>query len=79
MVARFLGNTAFALPALRMLEPEMPDEYRNCLELLQRFAGSSIADVAAGIPRPIVEIGYRDPTRGPAAPKDDLEYVEALR
>jgi len=79
MTARFLGNTAFALPALRLLEPEMPHEYANCRELLQRFAGSSIADVAAGSPRPIEEIGYRDPTRGPAAPKDDLEYLEALR
>lgn len=79
MVARFPANTGFALPALRLLQAEMPDEYENCKTLVQMYAGSNLADVQAAKPYDINGIGYRFPREGSAWPKTVLEWVEAVR
>jgi len=79
MNAVFAVNTAFALPALRLLQVEMPTEYENCKEFVQRFAGSSIADVRADTPVPLDQIGYRFPREGPAWTKTILEWIEGVR
>lgn len=79
MFARFASNTAFALPALRLLQNELPAQYVNCREFVQRYAGSSMSDVAAGTPYDINQIGYRFPREGSAWPKTVLTWVEAVR
>ncbi len=80
MVATHPVHTAFALPALRLLQDLLPDDYAATLELVQRFAGSHMAHVIADTPRPLTEIGYREPhIEGPAAPKTWCEWVDAIR
>jgi len=68
--ARFLSNTAFALPALRFLSSgSLKPVYEKVHSLISLYAGCEVYDVQADLPRPITQIGYRDPRSGPAAPK----------
>jgi hypothetical protein len=74
--ARFLANSAWLLPALRLLDHPL---YEQQSKLFQEYAGCYVHDVRMRTPRRIEDIGARDARNGSAWTKDILAYLEALR
>ena len=80
MTATHPVHTAFALPAIRLLQDLLPSQYEACRDFVRDFAGSHMAHVQADSPRPLSEIGYREPqVEGPGAPKTWACWGDAVR
>lgn len=80
--ARFLANTAFSLPALRYLkewDSFFTADYHKVREVVSDYAGCYVSDVAAGVGRLPENIGFRDPSQGPAWSKAMLMFIGAMR
>jgi len=74
--AFFLSNSAWLLPALRLLQHPL---YEHQSRLFQKYAGCYLHHVASGTPRDINTIGARDATNGSAWVKNILTELEAIR
>ena len=77
-----LHNTAWQIPALRYMAsrfPRMDALYREALEVVTEFMGSSKEDLRAGVPRSLDMVGARTPSQGLGFRKTAVFPLEMFR